>query len=312
MRLTNEALRSRWDALSAEVGGYTRIDSVHPLELYIGFEASAQRSLLLISGNEPSQVPSSRSILVNVGQRGDGRWAITFRLILLEQEAVFIQLCCDLIEASRHQPSADSGAEFVLSRYRRWHRLMEHQGTGLLSEPARRGLLGELLFLQRVLAAGLLPLDALNGWIGPAGADRDFVYSDGWHEIKAVGASATEVTISSLEQLDAPPPGELVVFFIEATAPEEQGSFSLNGKVNELRLSVEDVPAALEQLDAKLLDIGYIALREYDQQHYRIQGIRRYVVDAAFPRLTRANVRHEISGVAYTISLNALESWRTE
>jgi len=310
--LTSESLLARWNGLSTMVGGYTRVDPVHPLELYLGYEAISQKSLLLISNLEPSPLPSSKSILVGVGKRNDGKWALTFRLIRNEQEEVFIQLCCDLIEASRLQCNNANGVEFVLDRYRRWHKLMEHQGSGLLSEAAQKGLLGEILFLQRILASGMPALDAVSGWIGPEGADRDFVFPDGWHEIKAEGASAMTVVISSLQQLDASPPGELVVFFVDRTAPGERHSFSLNDKINEVQATLQSVPTARDLFDSKLLGHGYVALREYDAQRYRLDGTRRYSVDARFPCLMKTNVPPQVAAATYEISLIALEDWRTE
>jgi hypothetical protein len=310
--LTSEDLLLRWNGPFRQVGAYTRVDPVHPLELYIGYEAISQKSMLLISDAEPSLVPSSKSILVSVGQRNDGKWALIFRLIRNEQQEVFSQLCCDLIESSRLQRNEANGVEFVLSRYRRWNKLMEHQGSGLLSESARKGLLGELLFLQRVLAGGMPALDAVSGWIGLGGADRDFVFSAGWHEIKAVGTGAKTVAISSLQQLDASPPGELVIFFVDHTAPGESDSFSLNDKVNEVQSTLQAVPSARDLFDAKLLDFGYMPLREYEVQHYRLGGMCRYNIDDRFPCLTTANVPSQIAAATYELSLGALEDWRTE
>jgi len=311
--LTSEVLLSRWSGVSERAGAYVRIDAVHPLELYIGYEGSGQRSLLLVSVTEPEQAPSSKSVLVQVGQRHDGRWAITFRLVRKEQEEVFLQLCCDLIESSRSQPDSDQGVRFLVDRYKRWHRLMERQSDGLLSEASRKGLIGELLFLQRVLTGGMNPVEAVAGWMGPETGDRDFVYPDGWHEVKAVGASSSTITISSLEQLDAVPPGELVVYFLDRTAPGDSAGFSLNSKVGEVRAMLESAPASLELFQAKLtFGFDYLPLREYDSPLYRLGGSRRYSVGQDFPRLTKEHVPVQVVAASYGLSLSALEEWRTE
>lgn len=311
--LTSEGLLARWNGVAEVAGSYTRIDAVHPLELYLGYEGVGQRVLLLISPAEPPQVPSSKSVLVHVGHRNDGRWAVSFRLVKQEQEEVFMQLCCDLIESSREQADTVKGAQYLLDRYKRWHKLMEHQSDGLLSDASRKGLIGELLFLQRVLVNGMYPVDAVAGWMGPEKGDRDFVYANGWHEVKTVGASAKTVSISSLEQLDAAPPGELVVCFVDRTAPGDTAGFSLNHKVSEVRAMVEHVPAAAELFDNKVtFEFGYVPLREYDTPVYRSNGIRSYSVNPLFPRLTRGSVPVQLAGATYELSLSALEDWRTE
>ena len=73
--------------------------------------------------------------------------------------------------------------------------------------------------------------NAVQGWVGAEGADQDFMYSEGWYEVKSIGISAASVTISSLEQLDCTLAGELVVVRIDKVAPEREGSISLNEMV---------------------------------------------------------------------------------
>lgn len=310
--VSSEQLRERWQRFSAQVGGYSRIDAIHPLELYIGYDSlTHQQTLLLISDVDPGQVPSSKSIHVGGGKRLDGRWAVTFSLIRDEQEEVFLQLCCDLIESSRS--AGRSGATFLLERYRRWHKLMQHEGSQLLSQAARKGLVGELIFLQRIINSGISAFDAVSGWVGQEGADRDFVFPWGWHEIKTVGSSAMTVTISSLQQLDAPSPGELVVLHVDLGAPGETGGFSLNEKVNELEALLRTTPAALDLFSDKLFfDRMYLPLSEYDHQRYRMKGLSRYSVDDNFPRLTVKTVPTQIPAANYELSLAAIEPWKVE
>jgi hypothetical protein len=204
------------------------------------------------------------------------------------------------------------GLRFVLNRYTQWHRLMEQQGSGLLSESARKGLLGEVLFLLRVFSDGMPALDAVNGWIGPEGADRDFVYRSGWHEVKTVGIASQAIGISSLEQLDAPPPGELVVCFIDKSSPNDSNSFTLKGKIDEARNIFGPTEEASDMFNIKLLHYGYIDLKEYEEQHYSFGNMHRYRIDESFPRLTRVDVPAQITAAAYEISLNAIEGWLKE
>jgi hypothetical protein len=312
MMLSDMKLLEKWDGITSYNNGYVRIDSEHPLDWHIGFENINQKSLLLITPFEPERIPSSKSILVAVRQRADSKWTLSFRLVRSEQEDVFIRLCCDLIESSRSQTNTIQGLEFVLDRYYQWSKLMEVQRSGLLSEPERRGLIGELLFLQQQISKGMPLLDVVNSWIGPEGADQDFVYSTGWYEVKVLGIGAKSVSISSLEQLDAVSPGNLIIFFIDKTAPNQVNGFTLHRKVAQVRACLKASSSALNLFNEKLLRYGYIDLPEYEQQWYRLSRSNRYNVDEHFPRLIRINTPSQVVGVSYQLSIQALENWKVE
>ncbi|MEK3726194.1 PD-(D/E)XK motif protein [Paenibacillus sp. FSL H8-0034] len=301
----------KWNGIAHHSSGYVRIDANHPLEWSIGYESINQKSLLLITEHKPIDLHSSKSIHVSCAQRAvDSKWAITFRLIRSEQEDVYIRLCCDIIEFSRTQNDIAEGLEFVLNRYIQWTKLMELQKSGLLSEAERKGLVGEITYLQQMITSGIDPLNAVTSWIGPEGADQDFVDEHGWHEVKAPGIGAKTVSISSLEQLDAFPPGELVLYFIDKTAPNEANAFTLLSKVISLRETVRHSAVALELVNKKLLQYGYIDVSDYAKQWYRLSGIRRYRIDERFPKLVKGNVPSQIAAASYQISIQAIEDWK--
>ncbi|PGC94863.1 PD-(D/E)XK motif protein [Bacillus toyonensis] len=307
---SNNNLLERWDSLSSYNNGFIRIDAEHPLEWYIGFEDINQKSLLLVSDFEPNIAHSSKSIMLSIRQRADGKWALCFRLIRSEQEDVFIRLCSDLIEASREQGNDVQGLEFVARRYGQWTKLMEIQRTGLLSENEKKGLIGELLFLQELISKGMPIVEAIVGWIGPEGADQDFVYLNGWYEVKTVGMGGKTVSISSLEQFNAPLPGELILYFVDKTAPDDEVGFTLNSKIEQIKAELQSSYAASELFNEKLLKYGYIDLPEYSGSSYKLRGNRRFLIDENFPRLTMDNVPAQIANVNYQLSIQAIDPWK--
>lgn len=306
--LSSGKLIEKWDAIGHHPSGYVRIDSEHPLEWSVGYEGINQKSLLLITSFEPRDVPPSKSIVVAHAQRADSKWAITFRLVRMEQEEVYTRLCFDLIESSRNETDTENGLEFVLNRYSQWSKLLEMQKSGLLTEAERKGLIGEITYLEHIISMGVPTLNAVTSWMGPEGADQDFVDEHGWHEVKALGIGANTVSISSLEQLDALPPGELVLYFIDKTAPNEANAFTLHGKVNNLRGSLSAV--ALDLVNDKLLKYGYIDNPDYSKQWYRLGGSKRYRIDEEFPKLVKDNVPSQIAAASYLISIQAIEDWK--
>lgn len=307
---TKEALFHKWNGLAHQLSAFTRIDPLHPLELFIGHDELGRKTLLLVSDTEVPPLPSSRSIQVSIRQRHDSRWAVSFTLVTVEQEDVFVHLCFDLIKSSRACAHGWTGTEYVISRYLKWLKLMQHQSSGLMGEEAQKGLIGELQFVLGSISEGVPAGEIISAWLGPDGGDRDFVLPSGWFEIKTVGVASATITISSLDQLDAPPPGQLVVYRVDRTAPGDRGSFSLNEKVAEVAVALGGDASAVEQFESKLkFGMGYLERKEYDIQHYRLSAHQRYAVDASFPKLTRSQVVAQIVASRYDLSLAALEEW---
>ncbi|MNK29891.1 hypothetical protein D3C87_482940 [compost metagenome] len=312
MMLTNEQILDKWNSIVQYTKSYVRIDGTHPLDWHIGYEDINQKSLLIVSSYEPNILQSSKSILSSVGHRGDGKWTITFRLVRQENEEVFIRLCCDLIESSRSQCDSVLGIEFVEKRYMQWSKLMEQQNSGLLGDSERKGLLGELIHLHNCILNGIPMHEAVESWMGPEEADQDFVFSTTWHEVKATGIGSKTITISSLEQLKAPIPGELVIYFIDKTAPNSSNSFTLLSKADDIREVLKSNSATLDLFNEKLLRNGFIDSLEYKEYWYRIGGNQRYRVDDSFPKLINTNVPPQVASASYNISIPAIENWRIQ
>ena len=194
-------------------------------------------------------------------------------------------------------------------RYKQWSRLLEYQKSALLDEGRKKGLLGELLFLQSKLQQGTSVLSAVQAWVGPDGADQDFVFFDGWYEVKTVGAAADSVSISSLQQLDSSGIGNLVIIRVDKSAPERQDAFSLFQKVVEIRDFIKKDSDAAALFEVKLARYGYIDLPEYESQMYYCSGKKSYIVNETFPKLSSKNVPSQVTASQYMLSIAGIESW---
>ena len=312
MRITAEQLHDKWKSISFYDGGYSQVETQAPLEWYVGYKEINQKSVLMISAAEPELLPSSKSVLVSKGRRTDGRWALTMALLRSEQDSVFELFCADMIGFSADAGSESEALQLTYKRFKQWNRLLEHQHKSLMDESRRKGLLGEITYLSEVINAGYPVLAAVQGWVGPDGADQDFIYSDGWHEVKSVGLSADYVSISSLEQLNCEETGELVIMRIDKCAPEHSNAVSLAEAVEKVQRLVNTDSDALMLLENKLAKYGYIDLPEYREQKYHYSGKQRFVVNEDFPRLTAENVPAQIIGAQYTISIAGIDAWKVE
>lgn len=311
MMITAGYLHYKWGEFNFHDGGFIRIDMDLVLESYLGFQDINQKTFMVLSKAEPKMLPQSKSIVVNKGKRADGRWTLTFTLMRLEQENVFETLCADIIMYYAEAKEEQEALHLIEQRFKQWNILLQNYKKALMNESARKGLIGELLFLLSKVEE-LDAVSAVKGWVGPDGADQDFVYADKWYEVKATGVASSSVKISSLEQLDRDDPGELIVMRIDKCAPERRGAVSLVQAVAQVRCSVQNNADALSLLDQKLIRYGYIDLPEYREQKYYFSGKERFKVDEGFPKLTSSAVPAQIDSAQYAISLAGIESWKLE
>ena len=305
-----QELRDKWNNINFHQGGTLELGVKHPLEWHVGYFSPDVKSIVIISEVPVSKIDSSKCIKALCSPRNDGRYAISFTLLSPEQEDVFVIMCSDLIRFSSLESDQTHSLEMVLKRYNEWLKLLQYKNSAILSISSQKGLIGELIYLKNRIEAGLSPEEALLGWVGPDGADQDFVYKDGWHEVKTTGLSSSEVTISSIEQLDNPEVGELVVIRVDKCAPAHPGAFTLYKLVHQIRNMLSSSTAAPESFMLKLGSAGYIDMPEYDQQTYVFFSRRAYLINDTFPRLVRNQIPVEIVNLSYTLSLPSLDAWR--
>ncbi|WP_312813778.1 PD-(D/E)XK motif protein [Sedimentibacter sp.] len=301
-------LQHKWNSVPSSDTTYQRIDDEHIMDIFIGKDSGGFKELLVVSEIEPAKMRSSKSIEIQKGVRKDNRWATRIRLLKKEQEEVFTHLCWDLIEHSRSAKNKTIGLEIVIARFLKWQKLME-SGSDLLPDEVIKGIIGELLYAKKKL----FPLYAwdviLSAWIGPDGADKDFVFEETWSEIKAIKTGKATVTISSMEQLSSKNNGTLVIATVDNTSAADAAGFSFSEIINEFREILRASPSALFDYETKLLELGYIDRKEYFDKYYVFYGFRFYRVDADFPKLTRDCIPNEIIKVKYDIALSEIKEF---
>ncbi len=312
--MTTDYLREKWNSIAYHDGGFLRLDTTHPLEWYVGYQSLEQKTLIIVTKHEISTPPSSsKSIAVTVRRRElDGCWTLAFTLLRNEQEDVFINLCCDILNFSQSAGTEKEAVLLILQRYKQWGRLMEYQSKAVLDEGKKKGLIGELIFLERKIKEGISVLSCVQAWVGPENADQDFFFDSKWYEVKTVGIGASSVKISSLEQLASNEKGYLAVMFVDKSAPDRNDAFSLSQKVNELRTYIHNNAEASELFEEKLAKYGYMDIPEYSLQKYYHSGSKVFLVHDNFPKLTRNNVPSQVISCEYRLSLMDLTEWEVQ
>lgn len=310
MNTFEEELRTKWNGISFHEGGSLQLAIDHPLDWFVRYATGDHKSIVIVSEIPVDKIVSSKSIEAACNKRKDGKYAVSFTLMNREQEDVFITMSSDIIEFSRFEKQSEDSLKRVLKRYAAWLRLFDHKRSALMNTNAQKGLIAELLFLKEKIERGMMPSEAVVGWVGPDGADQDFVYEDAWHEIKATGASSSKVKISSIEQLNNPDRGELVVFRIDKCAPAKPGAVTLYSMVHRLIRIMSSSESAIDDFILKLGSAGYIDMNEYDKDKFSVSEKQTYIVNDSFPRITREMLPVEIVNAEYDLDLPCLDPWR--
>jgi hypothetical protein len=184
----------------------------------------------------------------------------------------------------------------------------------LLSTERQIGLLGELLFLQRlVIRAGV---DIIDSWLGPASEPHDFRVHMREFEVKTTLSPHRVHTIHGTEQLVPSEGCSLYLISILLGPAGAVGGFSLTSKVAELHEQFGQTAARARQFMTALEVCG---LNATDNEHYsRPYSLRRPMaivpVNSVFPSISRPGIQRllgplaaRIESVQYDVSVEGLE-----
>lgn len=313
--LINDEIATAWRALAGEAGGAEGWRSIGISGLPAARLQAARRfpencEALIIGFSSvtlptPSQLPAGAGFRVERVSPGlPGEW-----LGLVRQEEggieLFSRMATDVVAAMAANATAphQRQVQIFLGRIRAWQQFMS-RSSGALSAEAELGLSGELVCLERLIAAGLEPHAAVEGWRGPLDGLQDFEVGAGAIEVKSTLAhDGFPVTIMSLEQLDDSIRQPLFLFGCRfALAPD---GLSLPARIETMRAALASDPAAAALFENALLHAGFIdAHAEHYTRCLMVAEARFLLVDEAFPRLVRASVPAAIRHARYEIDLD--------
>lgn len=307
--------RKHAEANPLEPGGMKllHLDPEGQVDLYAGIDEESRVLLALRLSHRPPQVKLESDALEQFRlQRADGSWLMVLRLDKEGLEPVFGRLCQDLVDAAEGMQSEPRLLELFMTRLKLWESLFALTDHGLLSTSQVRGLLAELTVLEQLLKKGKrAPSDLVAGWVGPAGADQDFFYSDVAFEVKSLAPGRSTVAISSLGQLDSAVPLQLVLIELATSSAADQDGISLNDIVARLEMLLSADGAALNLFRSRLLEAGYVEHPGYDEKRFVPTLHACFSVSPGFPRLVREKVPAGIADATYQLELAALQPFRT-
>ncbi len=254
-------------------------------------------------------------IAISDGEGHEGRMLV-FRLLDSAQRDIFHRLCRDIVASTTNANSEREAVALALARTWRWHHLLRGGRDGRLSGEEQKGLLGELLVLERYLLPTFEAFDALSTWRGPLGAPKDFEIGSVCIEAKARrGNAAPFVAISSEHQLDD---GAAAAVFLHVAeldqAPSDAAdTVSLTMAATRLRDSVAAADKrASDMFDTLLEAAGFSWDDDYSDSLWIVGATHIYHVEGAFPRIKAQQIASGISQVRYSLSLVECEPFCVE
>lgn len=297
-----------------EPNGYrlTRISQESRFDIYAGIDTSSFVLLAIGTHVKPPGISTDASSLDYFRQqRSDQSWLMVLRLRQHGLETVFGKLCQDLVDAAEGVPDEKALVALFRERLNLWKRLFHPGGTGFLQPHEIKGLIAELLVLESLIGSDERDLEeTIVGWVGPLGADQDFLYSDRAFEVKGLGPGADSVSIASLEQLDCAVPLHLTLVTLRQASSGEPNAVGLNAMAARIEGTVAANPEALRTFKDRLLEAGYVEHEFYDTVLFEPMSLVSYRVDEGFPRISRDMVPSGIASATYSLDINAIHKYR--
>jgi hypothetical protein len=316
------ALVTAWRALASgeTADGWRTIPVIagNPCRLLAGRHFPGNHEALLVgfarvAGGAAGNLPEANGFLVSrVASPVESEDRIWFAL--MRQPAgsldMFTMMAVDVIESLDHSSyeSQDNLFRLFLGRIEAWQNFMQHSDDGVLSPDAEVGLHGELILLRLVLDAGMSSGEAVNVWVGPLGGIQDFRIGSGAIEVKTtISANSFPAKIFSLEQLD----DDLVrpLFLAGIRLKTDKTGMNLQERVKEISDTLRSNMATLRAFENRVLQAGFSpAMAERYPRKFCEAGVRMFIVNGSFPRLTRAGIGKGILRANYEIDIDLVQT----
>jgi len=264
-----------------------------------------------------SRLPKLKGVDVFESEYGPGGdRMLVLKLADSAHRDIFHRLCKDIVESVSRAASEIEAVEVTLARTWRWHHLLRGGSDLRLTPEEQKGLIGELLFLERYLLEEIQTLDAVSSWCGPLDSPKDFEVGRVSIEAKARrGASKPYISINSEYQLDNSGTDHLFLFVVEldkSPANTKEG-FNLNDVSTRVRNKIESLDSGVLNRYEDLLAARGFRWEDDYSDYYWAEGLNHlYQVTDDFPRITASKLQSGVLNVKYSILLTECEPFITE
>lgn len=218
-------------------------------------------------------------------------------------------------DQSLERDSAEASLTSFLTAVRDLKQLFGRSGSGFTAEELR-GLMAELLTIQRLIDMGGRAGRVVGGWKAPWGSVRDFVFSASHSlEVKSARPDSGTITVSSVSQLDQEESSglQLAVWPLVEVDADAPRSVSFGSVLSDIRAKSSHDENALLRLDEAIIELGLAdAEDELTDVAFSFGECAAFNVVDDFPRIRTAVIADQIRDVSYTLRTGDLSKFIAE
>lgn len=250
------------------------------VRLALGVQGEARLLVPLADRATAPELPRFNELGISVrrlaGPRGSSRF-IDIECRSAQLESVFSEVCEKITTRIEQGASARDACQTTVTEFRA---LLESEGGRAVDEALIRGLLGELLTLEALVARNSR---AIALWRGPMGDRHDFRAGSNAIEVKTSARANSPIIISSIGQLEAPSDGRLylVRHVLETSA---SGDLTISKVSSRILSTIGEKNVFLECL--ALLGCESPDSRRWNETSFNYEGVSVFQVDERFPKIT--------------------------
>lgn len=296
--------------MNIEENKYSRIPGTNYFGIYIGFDNDGRTSMFVKLKRKPNFLKINQYLIYDYNRRTDGLWAMTVSIADEKYAGVFHKLVIDLVEMTKDE-SASLAERVFIARFNEWKTMFEKKLIQDLDFYKIVGLAGELYFLNEYMIKKYGISQSIASWIGPSGAEKDFMTNDSWYEVKTKSRSKDIIHISNHGQLSSENMGYLTIISYEKSSSVDEKSTNLIQLYQKIKKIISNDYLQIE-FDKKLASIGFVPDEKYETHNFIFHKIDFYKVDGSFPSVLSKDETKAITNIKYDIYVPGISQFRIE
>ncbi|MEW2634736.1 PD-(D/E)XK motif protein [Streptomyces sp. NPDC048389] len=298
-----------------------RVYPESPHDIHVSVTHPGRRRMLLLKAGARAadgivrsvgELPRTAGLDLCITAQSRHEYELQVSLTADELREVFTPLVSDIASAVKDAPTTETALEAAVRRFSSWQQLLRTVGKNGLTADTRRGLFGELYFLNEYVLPSVAQTPGVQAWTGPGGSNQDFQLPDVAVEVKTTTAkNPRTVRVASERQLDSTGTPALLLTLMSVDERRGGSGESLNALVDRIRHRLTN-PAARSRLDSLLIQVGYLPGHRdlYDEPRYTLRQAETWEVREGFPRLIESELPAGVGDCTYNISTSALDDYR--
>lgn len=309
-------IKSIWDnhKPTGDIIIKTRIDEIPHLNCFAATNHITGQHLYIMSISKNVAIPELKNYRFKSVEifSIDLEDSFELNIYLLDNElkdifSLFIQNILVDIEQSITEIEAITTTLNVVSK---WKKLFDKINFNGLTLEKQKGLIGELIFLNYLMANVKTPTNAVNAWTGAEQEfqAKDFTLGSIGIEIKFTSSKQPRIKVSNERQLDAENLSKLFLVLYSTEAVKDNG-ISLNSIIEQTRQNISTEEERII-FNGKLQLNGYF---DEDKEHYgKMYSIKKtfaFAVTPHFPKIVKCQLPLGIYDTSYSIEISAVENF---